>query len=137
RPRGLPGCAVVWGTRGLASGRRGNGAADSRHHGASPAVCAAADHAGALHGVACALGSVEHLRRVGGHAIRRRQPLHVLMRRDPSSDLGARLYATVEEYAGVGAHHRTGTAEDARTLDWFEDRLRALGATTERQPWSF
>lgn len=51
--------------------------------------------------------------------------------------LGARLYATVQEYAALGAHHRTGTAEDGRTLDWFEDRVRALGATTERQPWSF
>jgi hypothetical protein len=51
--------------------------------------------------------------------------------------LGARLYEIVDEYAGLGAHHRTGTAEDARTLDWFEDRLRALGAKTERQPWSF
>jgi hypothetical protein len=28
-------------------------------------------------------------------------------------------------------------AEDARTLDWFEDRVRALGATPERHPWSF
>src|SRR5262245_5513272 len=51
--------------------------------------------------------------------------------------LGARLYATVCEYTAIGAHHRTGTAEDARTLDWFEDRVRALGGTTERQPWSF
>jgi hypothetical protein len=40
-------------------------------------------------------------------------------------DLGACLYETVQEYAAVGAHHRTGTAEDARTLDWFEDRVRA------------
>ena len=53
------------------------------------------------------------------------------------SDLGTRLYETVRQYATIGAHHRTGTAEDARTLDWFEGRLRALGATTERQPWSF
>jgi hypothetical protein len=53
------------------------------------------------------------------------------------SDLGARLYDTVRHYAAIGAHHRTGTTEDARTLDWFEDRLRALGATTDRQPWSF
>jgi hypothetical protein len=53
------------------------------------------------------------------------------------SALGARLYRIVEEYAAIGAHHRTGTAEDARTLDWFEDRVRALGANTERQPWSF
>src|SRR5215831_12281649 len=53
------------------------------------------------------------------------------------SDIGARLYEIVEAYALIGAHHRTGTAEDARTLDWFEDRLRALGATTERQAWSF
>ena len=30
---------------------------------------------------------------------------------------GARLYETVQEYAAaIGAHHRTGTAEDARTL---------------------
>jgi len=47
------------------------------------------------------------------------------------------LYETVRDYAGIGAHHRTGTAEDERTLDWFEARVRALGATTERQPWSF
>ena len=53
------------------------------------------------------------------------------------TDLAARLYETVRQYAEIGAHHRTGTAEDARTLDWFEDRVRALGATTERQPWSF
>jgi hypothetical protein len=53
------------------------------------------------------------------------------------STLGARLYAIVEEYAALGAHHRTGTEEDARTLDWFEDRVRALGGATERQPWSF
>jgi hypothetical protein len=53
------------------------------------------------------------------------------------SDLGVRLLDTVREYAALGAHHRTGTAEDARTLDWFERRLRALGAVTERQPWSF
>ena len=53
------------------------------------------------------------------------------------TDLGARLYETVREYAGLGAHHRTGTAEDARTLDWFDDRLRGLGAATERQPWTF
>jgi hypothetical protein len=53
------------------------------------------------------------------------------------SELGARLYAIVQEYAAIGEHHRTGTAEDARTLDWFENRVRALGATTERQPWSF
>ncbi len=52
-------------------------------------------------------------------------------------DVGEQLYATVREYADLGAHHRTGTAEDARTLDWFEDRLRRLGATTERQPWTF
>src|SRR5262249_55621800 len=53
------------------------------------------------------------------------------------SDLGDRLFEIVPEYAALGEHHRTGTAEDARTLDWFEDRSRALGATTERQPWSF
>jgi len=53
------------------------------------------------------------------------------------SQLGARLYQIVQEYAAIGAHHRTGTAEDARTLDWFEDRVRALGANSERQPWSF
>jgi hypothetical protein len=53
------------------------------------------------------------------------------------SELGARLFGIVEEYAAIGAHHRTGTPEDARTLDWFEHRVRALGATTERQPWSF
>lgn len=52
-------------------------------------------------------------------------------------DLATRLYETVRHYAAIGAHHRTGTAEDARTLDWFEGRLRGLGATTERQPWSF
>ena len=52
-------------------------------------------------------------------------------------DLGTRLYGTVREYAATGAHHRTGTPEDARTLDWFEDRVRALGGTTERQAWSF
>ena len=52
-------------------------------------------------------------------------------------DRGANLYEVVCEYAALGAHHRTGTAEDARTLDWFEDRLRALGASVERQPWSF
>ena len=50
------------------------------------------------------------------------------------SELGARLYEIVEEYAAIGAHHRTGTAEDARTLDWFENRVRALGAKSERQP---
>ena len=53
------------------------------------------------------------------------------------SGLGAHLYEIVRAYAGIGAHHRTGTAEDARTLDWFEARVRALGATTERQPWAF
>jgi hypothetical protein len=53
------------------------------------------------------------------------------------SERGAQLFATVQEYAALGEHHRTGTAEDARTLDWFEDRLRVLGAATERQPWSF
>ena len=53
------------------------------------------------------------------------------------SELGARLYAIVQEYAAIGAHHRTGTPEDARTLDWFENRVRALGASMERQPWSF
>jgi hypothetical protein len=60
------------------------------------------------------------------------------MSREPHvSELGVRLYEIVEEYAAIGAHHRTGTGEDVRTLDWFEDRVRALGATTERQPWSF
>jgi hypothetical protein len=53
------------------------------------------------------------------------------------SELAARLYEMVVEYAAIGAHHRTGTAEDARTLDWFENRLCTLGAKTERQPWSF
>ena len=53
------------------------------------------------------------------------------------SEVGARLYETVREYAAIGEHHRTGTAEDTRTLDWFERSLRALGATTERQDWSF
>jgi hypothetical protein len=53
------------------------------------------------------------------------------------TDLGIRLHEIVEEYAAIGAHHRTGTDEDARTLDWFESRVRALGAETERQPWSF
>jgi hypothetical protein len=53
------------------------------------------------------------------------------------SELGAHLYDTVRQYAAIGAHHRTGTPEDAQTLDWFEDRLRGLGATTERQPWDF
>ena len=53
------------------------------------------------------------------------------------TDLGDRLYRTVQDYAALGLHHRTGTPEDSRTLDWFEARLRALGATTERQPWTF
>ena len=53
------------------------------------------------------------------------------------SGLGAHLYEIVRAYAGIGAHHRTGTPEDGRTLDWFEARVRALGATTERQPWAF
>jgi hypothetical protein len=53
------------------------------------------------------------------------------------SELGTRLFEVVCEYAAIGPHHRTGTAEDVRTLDWFEDRVRALGAETERQPWSF
>ena len=48
--------------------------------------------------------------------------------------LGVRLYEPVCGYAGIGAHHRTGTGEDARTLDWFEGRLRVFGATSERQP---
>jgi hypothetical protein len=53
------------------------------------------------------------------------------------TELGSRLYEIVREYAAIGGHHRTGTAEDARTLDWFDSRVRALGATTERQQWSF
>ena len=52
-------------------------------------------------------------------------------------DAGAPLYRVVEEYAGLGVHHRTGTDEDARTLDWFEARLRALGAAVERHAWAF
>lgn len=51
--------------------------------------------------------------------------------------VGERLHAVVREYASLGDHHRTGTAEDARTLEWFEQRIAALGATTERQAWSF
>jgi hypothetical protein len=51
--------------------------------------------------------------------------------------MGLRLHETVREYAAIGEHHRTGTAEDASTLDWFEGRMRALGATTERQRWAF
>src|SRR5262245_39553143 len=54
-----------------------------------------------------------------------------------SSVLGARLYETVREYSAIGEHHRSGTIEDARTLDWFERRLKAIGAGTERQGWSF
>jgi hypothetical protein len=50
---------------------------------------------------------------------------------------GAGLFRTVFEYAALGPHHRTGTPEDAATLDWFEGKLRALGAETERQPWTF
>jgi hypothetical protein len=63
--------------------------------------------------------------------------IECMAREDFVSDIGARLFATVQEYAALGAHHRTGTAEDTRTLNWFEDRLRALAATTERQSWSF
>ena len=40
------------------------------------------------------------------------------------SELGARLYAIVQEYAAIGAHHRTGTVEDARAI-LFGDRRPA------------
>jgi len=53
------------------------------------------------------------------------------------SEPGGRMYRDVFEYAALGEHHRTGTPEDAATLDWFEAKLRALGAEVERQPWTF
>ena len=76
-------------------------------------------------------------RRAGRRQLPRWSCPRVLLGCQAVSALGARLYETVQEYASIGAHHRTGTAEDARTLDWFEDRIRALGARTERQTWSF
>jgi hypothetical protein len=51
--------------------------------------------------------------------------------------LGERLFAVVREYASLGEHHRTGTPEDERTLQWFERHLAALGATSIRQSWAF
>jgi hypothetical protein len=50
---------------------------------------------------------------------------------------GADLYRLVEAYAGLGEHHRAGTVEDARTLDWFDGQLAALGARTERRDFTF
>jgi hypothetical protein len=46
------------------------------------------------------------------------------------------LYDLVCEYAGLG-DHRTGTATDAATLEWFADACHRAGATTRLQPWEF
>lgn len=49
---------------------------------------------------------------------------------------GAELFAIVEQYAALD-HHRTGSENDARTLDWIERQLRDRGAAVERWPWTF
>ena len=49
--------------------------------------------------------------------------------------LGHRLYRLVEEYAALGPH-RSGTAGDARTGDWFAAELERRGGRVERQAFS-
>lgn len=49
---------------------------------------------------------------------------------------GDDLYRLVEEYAALG-DHRTGTAVDAATLEWFSGRLRGIGAVVTHVPYEF
>jgi hypothetical protein len=53
-----------------------------------------------------------------------------------TDDLGSRLYRIVEEYCAIG-EHRTGLPEDAATVAWFADALRAMGGKVEEQPYTF
>lgn len=46
------------------------------------------------------------------------------------------LFELVEAYASFG-NHRTGSATDKRTADWFAGLLEDLGACVEKQPFSF
>ncbi len=54
-----------------------------------------------------------------------------------ATSIGERLFATVERYAAVAEHHRSGTPEGDATVHWFADELRALGARIEVQPYEF
>jgi hypothetical protein len=56
--------------------------------------------------------------------------------REEDDDLGRRLFATVESYAALG-DHRTGTAVDEATVDWFASELEALGARVKSDPSAF
>ncbi len=52
------------------------------------------------------------------------------------SELGAKLYRIVEAYADLGIH-RTGTAVDRITADWFKSQLEALGGRITRHDYQF
>jgi hypothetical protein len=53
-----------------------------------------------------------------------------------SSELGRRLFVDVETY-GARPSHRTGTVDDAATIEWFSSLLRADGATVDVESWTF
>jgi len=50
---------------------------------------------------------------------------------------GASLYQTVQAYAAIGTHHRSGTPEGDATVAWFAHELTRLGARVSRQEYTF
>jgi hypothetical protein len=52
------------------------------------------------------------------------------------ADLGRELFADVEAYAARSSH-RTGTTDDAGTVQWFASTLQNDGATVQVDPWTF
>ena len=47
------------------------------------------------------------------------------------------LHRLVEEYAGLGPHHRTGTSSDEATRRWFTDLLAEAGCAIEEESYEF
>jgi hypothetical protein len=54
----------------------------------------------------------------------------------PGPGIGGALYELVTGYS-QWPHHRTGTVEGRATVDWFEEQLKARGATTSRWSWAY
>jgi hypothetical protein len=53
-----------------------------------------------------------------------------------TNPLGDQLFRDVVSYASLPSH-RTGTPQDAQTVEWLDALLRSDGALTERQQWEF
>ncbi|MGI0117911.1 hypothetical protein [Zooshikella sp. RANM57] len=53
-----------------------------------------------------------------------------------SVDIRETLYELVKNYSDMGIH-RVGTKVDKETINWFDEKLKALGAETELQTFEF